>query len=118
MSVAGSPFSLNIVPSQTLPGAGGATLHLLSVNDETLLLLGATPQGVSLLAQWDHDGAKERRRRTKAEKAAFDEYLRFAGLGARPSPSRAVEERLGATADRLQSLLARSRARTSEESPR
>ena len=65
---------------------------------------------------------RRRRRRTrrktpKAEKAAFDEYLRCAGVGAGPSPARAVEERIGATADRLQSLLARSRARTSEETP-
>ena len=89
-SVAGSPFSLNIVQSQALPGAGGATLHLLSVNDDTLLLLGATPQGITLLAQWDDDGEKETVEEAPAEKAAFDEYLRFAGIGSGPSPARAA----------------------------
>ncbi|MBV9850311.1 MAG: flagellar biosynthetic protein FliO [Armatimonadetes bacterium] len=115
LSIAGSPFALNIVQSHALPGAGGATLHLLSVNDETLLLIGATPHGVSLLAQWDQDGRKSGAEEARAEKIAFDDYLQRAGIAPEPGPARAAEERIALTADRLQDLLARSRAQAPEE---
>ena len=118
VSVAGSPFALNVVQSQSLPGVPGVTLHLLSVNEETLLLLGATPQGVSLLAQWDDDGRKPGVEETRGEKAAFDDYLQRAGLAPEPVPARSVEARIGATADRLQSLLARSRTQAPDETRR
>ena len=119
MSIAGSPFSLQVVQSQALPGAGGATLHLLSVNDESLLLLGATPQGVSLIAQWDQDGQKAQAQETQAEKAAFDDYLVRAGLAPDPAPpARRVEARIGATADRLHSLFLSRREHAPEETRR
>ena len=117
VSPAVSPITLAVVQSQTLPGAGGATLHLLSVGDKTLLLVGATPHTVNLLAEWDSEALTPNAQEARTEQAAFADYLTRAGVIHAPGPAHAAEGRIGASADRLQDLLARSRQHSSEETP-
>lgn len=110
---AGAGQALTVVQSQTLPG--GATVHLLSVNDKALLLVGATPQNVTLLAEWDPEAVTPSVAEARAEETAFADYLTRVGVAPETGPARAAEGRVAATADRLQDLLARSRGRTPEE---
>ena len=114
---AASPVTLTVVQSQTLPGAGGATLHLLAVGGKTLLLVGATPHNVNLLSEWDAEALKPSVQEARTEQAAFADYLTRAGVTPAPGPAHAAEGRIGTTADRLQDLLDRSRQHASEETP-
>ncbi|MDQ2800261.1 MAG: flagellar biosynthetic protein FliO [Armatimonadota bacterium] len=110
-SVVDGQTELMVLSSQPLPGGG--MLHMISVADRTLLL-GATAQNVSLIAEWETKAAREGAE-TPSE-AAFAEYLSRAGVADPTPPSgRAARTRMGAAGERLQSVLARSRAAASEE---
>jgi flagellar biogenesis protein FliO len=101
---------IKVLGSQTLPHGSGAGLHLISVGGKTLLL-GETVQAVTLLTELDSVALPEQE--TPQERAAFADYLAQAGISLEPAPqARAVEYALSATADRLQSLLSRSREET------
>ncbi len=91
-SAAVKPDMMTLLGSQTLPHAPGAGLHVVSVAGRTLLL-GATAQSVTLLAELDADWEPD----IDAAPSAFADHLRQA-------------DPVAATADRLQALLARSRA--------
>lgn len=102
---------LTVLSSQPLPGGG--MLHMISVADRTLLL-GATAQNVTLIADWETDAMCEGAE-TPSE-AAFAEYLSRAGVADPTPPSgRVARTRVGAASERLQSVLARSREAASEE---
>ena len=100
---------ITVLGTQTLPNGSGADIHLIAVGSRTFLL-GATPQQVTLLTELDllsdTDAAE-----TPQSQAAFDAYLSKAGIAPEPKTTsrRVAEDALSATADRLQSLLARSR---------
>lgn len=98
-----------LLGSQTLPNAAGAGLHVVAVAGRTLLL-GATAQSVTLIAELDPEEEAVADTETGADKAAFAAYLRKAGVTPPPAEAgREAEETLAAATDRLQSLLARSR---------
>lgn len=100
-----------LLDSQTLPNAAGAGLHVVSVAGRTLLL-GATAQAVTLLAELDsaQDAVAE------PDDGAFAAYLQKAGVAAPPAEAgRQAEQTLAGATDRLQSLLARSRKESSPQ---
>ncbi len=94
---------LRVVSSQMLAGTPGAAVHLLSVSNRTLLV-GATAQSVTLLAEWESD---------KAEPSpdAFDAYLARQEIAPETPEStlRDAENRVARAADSLHALLARER---------
>ena len=87
-SPAASPVT--IVSSQPLPG--GAMLHVVTVSGRTLLLA-ATPQSVTSVAEWPAEASPK----DADEAAAFEDYLARADAA---SP-------IGAANARLRSLLSR-----------
>lgn len=104
-----APDLIALLGSQTLPNAPGAGLHVVSVAGRTLLL-GATAQSVTLLAELDAGEESLADTETEAEGAAFAVYLQQAGVTPPPAEAgRATEQTLAGAADRLHSLLARSR---------
>lgn len=106
-----SPASdlIAVLGSQTLPNAAGAGLHVVSVAGKTLLL-GATAQTVTLLAELDAGEEIVPELESEADAAAFAAYLQKAGVTPPSAGSgREAEQALAAATDRLQSLLARSR---------
>ncbi|MDQ2686546.1 MAG: flagellar biosynthetic protein FliO, partial [Armatimonadota bacterium] len=102
-----------LLGSQTLPNTPGAGLHVVSIAGRTLLL-GATPQSVTLLTELDAGEEALADTETEVDGAAFAAYLQKAGVTPPPAEAgRAAEQTLARATDRLQSLLARSRKDTS-----
>lgn len=112
---------LSVIGSQDLPQSGGARLHLVSVGDR-LLLIGATPQSVTLLtevaqiAEFSDNPRSASLTETREEETAFADYLERIGIPSAPSNVvKSVSANLSATTGRLHSLL---RPRVEGESPR
>ncbi len=111
---ASSPAAwLGRLESQPLPGAAGASLHLVSVGGRTLLL-GATAASVSLIAEME--GAPQapfvpglQAMPEVAAPSGFDAFLAQADAAPRRVPNE-TEMLLNATTMRLQALVARSEA--------
>ena len=102
-----------LLDSQLLPNAAGAGLHVVSVAGRTLLL-GATVQSVTLLAELEAERETTADTAPEPDGAAFTAYLQKAGVTAPPAEAgRQAEQTLAAATDRLQSLLARSRKESS-----
>lgn len=106
-----SPSDLiTVLSSQMLPQGGG--LHLVAIGGRTLLL-GATPQSVTLLTELEAEdlfAAAADETETPAERAAFAAYLQKEGVTPPPaSPAEAAQETLSSATERLQSLLSRGR---------
>jgi flagellar biogenesis protein FliO len=101
--------SLVLVQSQPLPGGGA--VHLVSVNDNTLFLVGSTGQSVSRLAEWDWEEETPPQPGPATENPAFSDYLDRAASPA--PPQRPPGE--WTPAGRLSDLLAGARQKSRDE---
>lgn len=92
---------LRVLSSHALTGTPGAAVHLLSVADRTLLV-GATAQAVTLLADWEAE-------QSEPSPDAFDSYLarQENAPDAPESTLRDAEDRVARAAHSLHALLAR-----------
>jgi flagellar biogenesis protein FliO len=100
---------LQIVDTQVLPGANGASVHLISVADRTLLI-GATGQNVSLIAEWDTEAVVSTGAEATKEEAKFDAYLDDQGIQLANSPEPdVVDNQISTATDRFKAVLERLR---------
>jgi hypothetical protein len=105
----GTSGPLSLLQSQSLPGGGA--VHLLSVQDRTLILVGATAQGVSLIAEWEPEDQTDLADTETMETASntdanFQDFLARADLP--PSPVEHVR------VERLSDLLSNQRIQSRE----
>jgi hypothetical protein len=98
-----------LVQSQALPGGGA--VHLLTVNDRTMLLIGATAQHVTRIAEWEWEPEEEpvAAVQNTLGRSRFSEHLARADSAPLVSPP--------AVSRRISDLLANGRGRTTEEKP-
>ncbi len=79
---------LALIQSQTLPGGGA--VHLLCVHGRTLILVGATAQGVSRITEWEWEDDPPAESKSKhAPRPAFQDYL--TSLESSPDRTRVLE---------------------------
>lgn len=95
---------VKILGSQPLAGSPGANLHLVSLGGKTLLI-GTTPQSMSLLTELDAEWQPDTEDASE-EDTEFGAYLSFATEANAPNETELL---LSSTTMRLQAMIARSK---------